>query len=106
GVLNNFAWVLATSPDDKLRDGSRALELARQACELTDYKEAHILSTLASAHAELGDFEKAVKWAKKACELGDESVQEQLKQELESYKNREPWRERKTEKESESEAKP
>ncbi|MGM0488415.1 MAG: tetratricopeptide repeat protein [Planctomycetota bacterium] len=104
GVLNNFAWVLATSPDDTLRDGSRALELARKACELTDYKEAHILSTLAAAHAENGDFEKAVEWSNKACELGDENVEEQLKQELESYKNGEPWRERKTEEEGEAES--
>ena len=38
GVLNNLAWVLATSPDDKLRDGKRAIELATKACELTEYK--------------------------------------------------------------------
>ena len=102
GVLNNFAWVLATSPNDKLRNGPRAVELARKACELTDYEAAHILSTLAAAYAEIGDFEKAEKWSKKACELGDESVTEQLRKELESYKNREPWRERKSEEETQA----
>ena len=78
GLLNNFAWVLATSLDDQIRDGRRALELASEACRLTDYKMAHILSTLASAHAEVGDFEAAVKWSSKAVELGDESQKEQL----------------------------
>jgi len=98
GVLNNFAWVLATSPDDKLRDGPRAVKLATKACEVTEYKKAHILSTLASAYAEIGDFETARKWAGKAVELGagEDEVDDQLKQELESYQQKKPWRERQT----------
>ena len=66
GLLNNLAWVLATSPNDKVRDGKRSIELATKACELTEYKEAHILSTLASGYAEEGDFETAKKWSAKA----------------------------------------
>ena len=31
GVLNNLAWVLATSPDDNVRDGKRSAELGTQA---------------------------------------------------------------------------
>jgi len=93
-LLNNFAWVLATSPDDKLRDGKRALKLATEACRLTDYKMPHILSTLASAHAELGDFETAIQWSQKAVELGDEEQKDQLAEELESYRRNKPWRER------------
>ena len=48
-TANNLAWVLATSKEDPLRDGQRALELSQRACELTDYKQAHILSTLAAS---------------------------------------------------------
>ena len=48
--------MLATSPDAKLRNGRRAIELATRACELTKYKAAYILSTLAAAYAETGDF--------------------------------------------------
>lgn len=95
GILNNFAWVLATSPDDPLRNGKRAVEMAEKACQLTDHQEAHILSTLAAAYAEIGDFEQARKWAQQAVTLGDESVLEQLKEELESYQQNKPWRERK-----------
>jgi tetratricopeptide (TPR) repeat protein len=56
GVLNNLAWVLATSKDDKVRDGKKSIEYGKQACELTEYKKPHILSTLASGYAEAGDF--------------------------------------------------
>ncbi len=97
-ILNNFAWVLATSPDDQLRDGKRAIELATKACEVTEYKEAHILSTLAAAYAETGDFENAVKWSRKAVELGtpEGEVDQQLQNELDSYLEKKPWRERQT----------
>jgi tetratricopeptide (TPR) repeat protein len=94
GVLNNLAWTLATSPDDDVRNGQRALELATKACEITEYKAAHIVSTLAAAHAELGDFEMAKEWARKAVELNDEENAAQISDELASYERGEPWRER------------
>jgi len=94
GVLNNLAWVLATTPKDDLRDGQRSVDYALSACKLTDYKEAHVLSTLASGYAEMGDFEKAREWATKAVELaGSKQQKENLSKELESYKNDKPWRE-------------
>ena len=43
GLLNNFAWVLATSPEDKLRDGKRAVELATKAAEISDFQTPHVL---------------------------------------------------------------
>jgi len=98
-LLNNFAWVLATSPQDNLRDGKRAIDLATKACEQTEYQAAHILSTLAAAYAETGDFETARKWSAKAVELGEGDVKEQLREELETYQKNTPFRERKTTKE-------
>ncbi len=102
GLFNNFAWVLATSPEDNLRDGKRSIELATKACELTEYKQAHILSTLAAAYAETGQWEEALKWSKKAVEIGDDSVKEQLKQELASYEGKKPWREKQNEPDKEA----
>lgn len=93
GVLNNLAWILATSPEDKLRNGKRAIELATLACEVTEYKQAHILSTLAAGYAESGDFDTAINWSKKAVELGKENIKGQLGKELESYQAKKPWRE-------------
>jgi tetratricopeptide (TPR) repeat protein len=92
-LLNNLAWTLATSTFDDLRDGRRAIELATKACELTSYKAAHILSTLAAAYAETGDFEKAKEWSAKAVDAGDERQKLQLTKELKSYEEGKPWRE-------------
>lgn len=97
GVLNNLAWLLATSPDDDLRDGARAIELARKACESTDWDQPHMVSTLAAGYAEQGDFENARKYSQQAVDAGgvDNEIQEQLRKELESYEAGRPWRERK-----------
>lgn len=97
GILNNLSWTLSTSVNEDVLDGKRALELGLEACELTDYKKPHILSTLAAAYARVGDFDKAVEWASKAVELGTESKEpqlEQLKEELESYRKKQPWLEK------------
>ncbi len=96
GLLNNLAWVLATSTNDEVRDGKRSVELGLKACEKSEYKQAHILSTLAAGYAEIGNFEEAMKWSTKAVEVGTEEQNEQLEQlkkELENYKEKKPWRE-------------
>ena len=101
-VINNLSWLLSTSPIDMLRNGKRALELAEKACELTDYKKAYILSTLAAAYAELGDFGKALEWSQKCIEIAendpyDKERLDDLKKELESYQKNQPYREAKEE---------
>ncbi len=95
-LLNNLAWVLATSPDDKVRDAKRSIELGEKAAKLTEYKKSHILSTLAAGYAESGDFAKAREWSQKAVDLGsdDPETADQLKKELASYQAEKPWRER------------
>ena len=105
GVLNNLAWLLATSPEEEIRDGKRAIELAEKACEETELQEAHIISTLAAGYAETGDFEKAREYSEKAVEAGGdaEEITEQLEKEFESYKAEKPWRERQEMEEAELE---
>lgn len=98
GVLNNLAWVMATSPKDDVRNGEKSVEYALKACEDTDYQAPHILSTLAAAYAEKGDFEAARKWSKEAVKLAgdDESsaeIRDHLKKELTAYEKNQPWRE-------------
>jgi tetratricopeptide (TPR) repeat protein len=106
GVLNNLAWVLATSTFDEVRNGKRAIELATKACEVTKYEQAHILSTLASGYAEVGEFENAIKWVKEGLAKSKEEKQtESLKKELEFYENKKPWRENQEEDRKKEEAK-
>lgn len=96
GVLNNLAWLLATSPDDGLRDGKRAITLAEKACEKTEWKQPHIISTLAAGHAESGDYAAARKFSQKAVEGTEKEteIRGQLEKELASYEAGKPWRER------------
>ena len=62
------------------------MTLANEACRLTEYKSDFILSTLAAAYAESGDFDSAVKWASKGVEVSTKKNLEEMKKELASYK--------------------
>ncbi|MDJ0720809.1 MAG: tetratricopeptide repeat protein [Desulfobacterales bacterium] len=57
-VFNNIAWILATSPDERLRDGERAVALAERAVAHTP--DVNFMDTLAAAYAEAGRFDEAV----------------------------------------------
>ena len=68
-ILNNLAWLLAAGPEALLRNGSQAVELARQADKLTGGETPMILSTLADALAESGRHQEAVETAQHALRL-------------------------------------
>lgn len=68
-VLNDYAWVLATSRNDALRNGADAVRMARQAAELSNEQEPAVLGTLAAAYAEAGQFDKAVQVEERAVDL-------------------------------------
>jgi Flp pilus assembly protein TadD len=70
-LLNNLAWIRATHPDPRLRDGKGAVELAERACALSGYGDAGCLDTLAAAFAEAGRFPEAVATAKRAISLAE-----------------------------------
>jgi len=96
-ALNNLAWVLAASPDDALRNGAEAVQLAERACELTHYDQPLFIGTLAAAYAESGLFPEAVTTAEKAEQLatsaGLTAVAEKNRQLLELYRAGKPYHE-------------
>jgi membrane associated rhomboid family serine protease/tetratricopeptide (TPR) repeat protein len=74
-VHNNLAWLYATSEDPKFRDAHAALEHARRAVELTHWKEAGFIDTLAEAHYASGSFREAVQVQVKALELDPDNLE-------------------------------
>jgi eukaryotic-like serine/threonine-protein kinase len=68
-ILNTVAWYQATYPSAAIRDGGKAIENARKACELTDRDVPNHIDTLAVAYAEAGDFAAAVREERVAVEL-------------------------------------
>lgn len=95
-VANNLAWLLATCPDDGLRDGAEAVRLAEEVCAATYRMNAGYLDTLACAYAEAGRFDEAVATAKQAAELarvqGEHEAAESITERLESFEKAQPYR--------------
>jgi tetratricopeptide (TPR) repeat protein len=81
-VLNDMAWVLATSRDDRLRNGEEALPLARHAAQLTSEQEPAILGTLSAVYAEMGQFDRAIELGQRAAELALQQNKTALAQNL------------------------
>jgi tetratricopeptide (TPR) repeat protein len=93
-AYNNLALLLAAAPDAGHRNGKEALELAGRACQLDGYMYYPLLSTLAAAYAESGDFENAVRWQEKAIELAPEKSGEELQSRLALYQAGKPFRQK------------
>jgi tetratricopeptide (TPR) repeat protein len=68
-AANNLAWLLATCSDRSLRDGARAVTLARQASEHSHDQNPIILGTLAAAYAETGQRTEAMATVQRARQL-------------------------------------
>ena len=77
---NNLAWLYATCEDPKWRDPGAALEHARQAVELTQWKEAGFIDTLAEANYASGSYREAVRIQLMALQLDpqDPELQEHM----------------------------
>jgi tetratricopeptide (TPR) repeat protein len=97
-ALNNFAWLLATDPDDHVRNGARAVELAERACQLTEWKRPVFMGTLAAAYAEAGRFDDAVAMAGRARDLAkavnQETVAARNAELLDLYRQHKAFREK------------
>lgn len=94
-AIRQLAWLLATCPEHKFRNGKHAVQLATVACELTDWKSGLELDTLAAAYAEAGEFHEAERYQTMA--LADADYQgpsgDEFRQRLELYKRKKPHRE-------------
>jgi tetratricopeptide (TPR) repeat protein len=92
-ALNNYAWLLATCPQDSVRDGKTAVEDATHACEQTHWMWPATIDTLAAAYAETGDFDSAIKWENKFLEYAiSDATAEKARERLALYQSHQPYR--------------
>jgi Zn-dependent protease len=96
-AYNSLAWLLATCPNSRYRNGVKAVEHAQKALEIKE--DGYIVDTLAAAYAEVGRFEDAIITQKKAIALSKKEGSKRKRideyvERLNSYKANKPWREK------------
>ena len=91
------AWLMATAPDDAVRDGAEAVRLATRAARETNFQHAPALDALAAAYAEAGRFDEATATIRTAIQLvkedGAPELLNQMRGRLRLYEKRSPYRE-------------
>lgn len=86
-AFDQRAWFRATCSDPSFRDSRGAIEDAKKACSITQWREAYPIDTLAVASAETGDFDSAVQYVEKAMHAYDAAeMQKTLEQHLAMFK--------------------
>jgi len=95
-AMSNLAWVFATSPDDSLRDGAKAVQLGQEAVRISARRIPLLFRTLAAAYAETGDFSKAIQTAQEGIELansqGNQGLATELQGNISLYQEQRPLR--------------
>ena len=93
---NNLAWILATSSDDKIRDGAKAVEFAQQAVAISGGRDPQFIRTLAAADAESGRFSESIATAQQAAMIakmqGKARLANNLEKDLMLYRAHVPLR--------------
>jgi tetratricopeptide (TPR) repeat protein len=90
----NLAWLLATCPQGGLRNGGKAVALAREVDRLSGGNEPDYVDTLAAAYAEAGQFPEAVEAAERALALAvaqDKPFVEDIRARLNLYRQGSPY---------------
>lgn len=95
-AMSNLAWVFATSPDQSLRDGPKAVQLAEHAARISGSRMPILFRTLAAAYAESGRFPEAVQTAQQGMQLANSQGKLGLATELQGnitlYQQQQPLR--------------
>lgn len=81
------AWLLATCPDEHVRNPELALERAQKAVELERKADATTFDTLAAAQASVGDFQNAAATIRRAIEISPPSERSVYQDRMQLYRN-------------------
>ena len=94
-ALRSLAWLLATSPEPKVRDGPQAVIVAERANQLSGYDNPVALGTLAASYAEAGRFDSAIATQTRAEQIARSARQHELAdrfaKRLELYRANKPF---------------
>jgi tetratricopeptide (TPR) repeat protein len=91
-AYRNGAWLLATCPDDSIRDVEGALNGAKAALEC-GYGERHAaLDTMAAALANAGRYDEAVATIEQAIKIAPQEAVEAYQSRLQMYQSGQPFR--------------
>lgn len=90
------AWLMATCPDEKYRNGELALESAKRAIQLDGDGDWLYLDTLAAALANAGEYAEARQTLGKAIQIAPDKIAATLRQRLNLYVSGKPYRETET----------
>jgi protein O-mannosyl-transferase len=97
-ALNRLAWLLATSPQDRLRNGTKAVALAEHTVALTGRRDVESLDVLGAAYAETQRFADASRTAREAqafaLRAGLTAIADELAARIALYDSGQPFRER------------
>jgi len=76
----SLAWILATAPEDNLRNGPEALEIAQRAFRVGAERNCMTYRVLAAAYAENGRFDAALKAAQEGAQRAEAQGQTAIAQ--------------------------
>ena len=85
------AWLMATCPDQRFRDASRALQAAERALELDGGGDYRYLDTMAAAYAINGEYENALTYIADAIELAPKAEIKALENRKNLYSKQQPF---------------
>ncbi len=92
----NLAWVLATSSNESMRNGARAIQLAEDVARRAGHPNAIVLRTLAAGYAETGRFSDAIETAQQAAAIakatGNDGLATDLERNIAAYQANQPIR--------------
>jgi tetratricopeptide (TPR) repeat protein len=97
-VANNLAWLLATSPSERLRDPEESIRIAEAMAATVKGNRGAVYDTLAAAYAAGGRFEAAIRTASEAADVaredGDDALANEIEMRLALYRSHRAYVER------------
>jgi tetratricopeptide (TPR) repeat protein len=92
----SLARLLASCPDEKIRDGQKALEMVTKGEDRMKVHNGLLLDTLAAVRAEIGEFDQAVKYQEMAFTdpffVAEKDKADEARKRLQLYRDKKPFR--------------